>query len=617
MKWLLPFCVILIMPFIYLKSTIDPALVPRFLYLAVVMIIFILIFLLNIIKNKTATDYTFLRHKLFIVICAYIIISIIAVTVASNKSEAIFDLLRTMLGLILFLVATITFTKYDNSLRIFSNIVIMSTFILCSIGFCQYFNIAFESIQGGGALTSTMANKNIFTSIICIALPFTFYGLTENNKYWKAFSLLVALFILFLIIVSQTRATWLALIIASFVCTSLYLLWNRSKNQKKLNIQNKRFKLIPLLVSVLIMITLIGAAVLSNQGIQKTFRRAQSIFDPNESSNSIRLKLWNTSIKMFSEKPILGVGLGNWKITALKYGPVGKVQLAESRFFQRPHNDYLWVLTESGCLGLLTYLVIMIFVFYYAFRILSKCNDGKQVKITLLLLFGLIAYIVDAFFSFPRERIVLLSYSMLIMAGIFSIYHRSAPPSGKTSKNIVVVILSLSLMISMFSVYIGIIRIRSEMHTNTALKWRESGSWHKVIEEINIAETGFSTLDPTATPLSWYRGEAHFMLGNYEEAFSDYKRALLQHPNHMHVLNNLATCYELRGFHDRAIEYYRQAILVYPGFDDALINLAAVLYNIEQFQEASDIIHRVSTRCKDERLPIFREKIDEKLNLLN
>mgnify|MGYP001265377981 CR=1 FL=1 len=38
-------------------------------------------------------------------------------------------------------------------------------------------------------------------------------------------------------------------------------------------------------------------------------------------------------------------------------------------FFQRPHNDYLWILTETGILGLIGYMMIFIILINYAVRI--------------------------------------------------------------------------------------------------------------------------------------------------------------------------------------------------------------------------------------------------------
>ena len=66
---------------------------------------------------------------------------------------------------------------------------------------------------------------------------------------------------------------------------------------------------------------------------------------------------------MAKANPLLGVGLGQWRLVFPLYGKIQKFResgegLVEI-FFQRPHNDYVWVLTETGIIGLLSYLAIL------------------------------------------------------------------------------------------------------------------------------------------------------------------------------------------------------------------------------------------------------------------
>ncbi len=79
-----------------------------------------------------------------------------------------------------------------------------------------------------------------------------------------------------------------------------------------------------------------------------------------------------------------------------------------------------------------------------------------------------------------------------------------------------------------------------------------------------------------STPLPWYKGVANFSLGNIEGAFDDFKRAYEIHPNHIHVLNNLGTCYAVLGDYKRAAECYQKVLAISPGYKETLINLSAV-----------------------------------------
>ena len=57
------------------------------------------------------------------------------------------------------------------------------------------------------------------------------------------------------------------------------------------------------------------------------------------------------------------------------------------------------------------------------------------------------------------------------------------------------------------------------------------------------------------------------------------QKAHLFSPYHLHTLNNLATCFELKGQRDEAIKYYLKALDISPKFEDASVNLAAIYFN--------------------------------------
>ena len=78
-------------------------------------------------------------------------------------------------------------------------------------------------------------------------------------------------------------------------------------------------------------------------------------------------------------------------------------------------------------------------------------------------------------------------------------------------------------------------------------------------------------------------------------------------PYHIHVLNNLATSYEIKGNHEMAIDMYNRAILISPKFDEALLNLSAVYYNNGNIDSASSIISRVNSLSKNEKYLPFLE----------
>ena len=158
------------------------------------------------------------------------------------------------------------------------------------------------------------------------------------------------------------------------------------------------------------------------------------------------------------------------------------------------------------------------------------------------------------------------------------------------------------------------VRLNSEKGMQQIYRWRDLGRWSEVISATNRAENFFTVMDPTAAPLSWYRGVAQFSLNDHSAAFESFARAYQINPNHLHVLNNLGTSYELKGDHDRARFYYEQALEISPRFEDAVLNLTAILYNAGQFGQALELIKRIESQNSDPRYAVFLERIEAALS---
>ena len=97
-------------------------------------------------------------------------------------------------------------------------------------------------------------------------------------------------------------------------------------------------------------------------------------------------------------------------------------------------------------------------------------------------------------------------------------------------------------------------------------------------------------MENTSTPLLWYRGVAYFNQQKYDLALKDFKSAYKVNPYHVHVLNNLATSYQMRGDSEKAKKFYRTVFKVNPTFKETRVNLAAILYNEKSYVEALDVI---------------------------
>ena len=352
---------------------------------------------------------------------------------------------------------------------------------------------------------------------------------------------------------------------------------------------------------------------LRTHSLESFLKEIESIYTPK--SNPDRVLVWEKSLKMIQDNPILGVGVGNWDIVIPSYR-LDKLpnELFEVIYFQRPHNDYLWVLSEVGIFGFLAYLAIFGIIIWYIIQIIKHNTDRKEKLLAVLIFWGIVGYMTISFFAFPKERIFHSIMLLLMMAIIVSLYHKSSRTLDQISKSVSPFIVAPILTILILLSLNGFTRLHAEIHTKNALEARKNHEWENVILEIDNGYSVFAAVDLTSAPLQWYRGEANFMLNNIPQALEDYKKAFDAHPYHIHVLNNLATCYELDGNHAEAINFYKQALLIFPQFEDALINLGAAYYNSGQYAEAHTALLRCNPNANNPKLEQYLGIVKQKLN---
>ena len=107
---------------------------------------------------------------------------------------------------------------------------------------------------------------------------------------------------------------------------------------------------------------------------------------------------------------------------------------------------------------------------------------------------------------------------------------------------------------------------------------------------------------------------AYFTKGDLERATSDFEEALHLHPNHLQVLNNLASCYEQSGRREDAVALYERALEISARFEPALINLAAVCFHEKKYQYAYDPLSRCTKTCRDPRRDEYMKIIQRKMD---
>ena len=125
---------------------------------------------------------------------------------------------------------------------------------------------------------------------------------------------------------------------------------------------------------------------------------------------------WGNSLMMIKEHPVLGVGLGNWRLNyPLYYKSFARDPgLDYNRHVRKAHNDYLQLASECGIPALLLFLLLWGRQFYILRYATEEVDGGEDWRLPILA--SLAAFSVIMFFSFPMQMAYSRMFCFFLLA---------------------------------------------------------------------------------------------------------------------------------------------------------------------------------------------------------
>lgn len=596
---------VLIIPFLYTTSSLDPAYITRFLAFSVLTFLFFIFFIIRTLRDPGYFDLALLRNYIFPVWAVYILFVGLSIIQAENTTEAIADFLKHFTVFIYFILSSLLLSRVRNSYDILSKTVTIFSLLIILIGIYQIYDLLIKGEfdhQASYYVRGLSAHRNLFAQILLLSFPFSVFCILNFKGYWKTLSLVSAISTMLFITFLLTKSVWVAMIVSIFLSFVLAVIVFYKSFQEKKSFMRKIFVVTFILFSILVFSGILFSKLANPEVLKKqTYWLKNNQFG----SSKERVELWKKSVSMIKESPITGVGSGNWKIMISKYGTKDLRSEKGKVFFQRPHNDFIWVLCETGIGGLVFFILIFIINIYYVFKILRNEENIKVKSFIILMFFFIISYVIISMLSFPRERIEHTIFLVLCFSSIVVTYHQQKNNNLSIRINYILWLSMPVLLILLAGIIIGFIRMSGEIHINKALKYKTKNEWTQVIHEVDKAYNKFCTLDYTSTPIFWHRGVSNYNLGLIDEALSDFRESYVANPYHLHVLNNLGTCYGLMGEHNTSISYYNKALKVSPQFENALLNLCVSYLNKDNTDSAYFFLSRCNPYTENPNYPGF------------
>ena len=334
----------------------------------------------------------------------YLLFAFLSMTVSINIIESfvkIFQLITFFFSLVI-----IIFIAKEKLIKI--NFVLYIIFISLIIDVFSsmwgYYQMSIRGIEYSYAninqLLGLFGNRNLLSLGLIFRIPLVVLLAIRINKISFSiisFALITVTF--FNVILLSSRAALLSIIVCVIIILGSSLL-RYIKLKKNFFSDNK-------LLFYFFILPFIVAFVISLNNIDSTDQsyvtsRLSSITSTNDESKNARIGFYGHAITQIKLTPILGCGIGNWKILSIKYDAENMENYVVPH---NTHNDILEALAETGIPGGLFFISFFVFVFMLVYSCYKIYSDNSLVyNYSVILMLPLIIYLIDLNLNFPSSR---------------------------------------------------------------------------------------------------------------------------------------------------------------------------------------------------------------------
>ncbi|MDA9893062.1 O-antigen ligase family protein [Flavobacteriaceae bacterium] len=501
---------------------------------------------------STTLSYTYIGFILWAA-CSYFY--------AINPTEVLVNISRQVNVLVMFLVMGF-FVYHLKSKKTFLSFVITA---ILSIEVYAVLNEALQMVNTSGVISSgnlkgVTANRNITAFSIAIKIPFVLFLIYKNQKALYKFILSGIVFLAILCLsMIQSRASFLAvgLILLAFLGLCIFLYIN-DKNKKHL------FQFGYLFLPFLLALGL-NQALLSDKGADALARASTISAGTNDGSVNLRLRYYEDVLTHLSSHPILGVGLGNWKLKSIDYDSKDIMGYVVP---YHAHSDFIQLGAELGIVGFLLYLGVFIWAILFVYRLIRYSDYSKEEKVFLfLLLTALGVYSIDANLNFPIARPQVLVVWTLIMALINYYYLTQQQTFKKTDSKPVLnyTFLGIALLALLPSIYISNKVYESLKGQMFLLQDFNSNKYNVPMTRIDNIVPEIPNITVTTIPINSVKARYYFNAKKYDKAIALIDEGTNANPYLYYSEVLKSQIYLAKGQLDSAAVYAKKAFFGLPN----------------------------------------------------
>lgn len=349
---------------------------------------------------KSSISFDTWKSPIIKAVSFYLIWVFISAILSTMPLESFkFLLARIWLIVPMLFFGPVFFSKEQNRIR-FIWLFCLGMAIVMGYTLYSHSHYYFAEKQGHWVMWPFFKDHTIYGSAVAMVTPLLF-GLYLSKRHSNLFQMILFLIIILTVVAlyfSYTRAAWLSIVAALGVMLLI-----------RLKIKIQWIGALLILVSGLLYanwteVTQLLERNKSEHTTENFGERVSSVANvTTDASNLERLNRWQCAIDMFLEKPIAGFGPGTYAFEYARFQRPENMTIISTNFGDggNAHSEYLGSLSEMGIIGFITFLAVVVAIFYQSITLYIKWpKEDRANRIMIMsIIMSLTTYFVHAFLN--------------------------------------------------------------------------------------------------------------------------------------------------------------------------------------------------------------------------
>lgn len=473
----------------------------------------------------------------------------------------------------------------DNNRPKFMVLLFWTGLIASIYGIFQYFSIEFfwphVLNPFGGRSVSTFGNPNFFSSYLILLMPLIYIHYIQATSFFKRIFYFLSFIIYFAaLLCTLTRSSWLGLFLGmSIVLFFIY------KYESGLMKKWKKLVVVPFMVMLLFILFWPRSNIQGyNPSVISRLTESADAGKTYYAPWHQRRLIWSCAWYMIIENPFLGKGWGCFELFYPSYQ--GRHLFLEAYHNFRTHannchNEILEIWSQTGTVGFGIYLWLICTIIANALFLIKNLKGEK--KLIAISLFAGIA-------GMWADNLLNVSMHFAVPAFLYWWNIGMLINLGKNERKVINVKSKFKKILILMLIIAGCILIKryydlfkAEIHYFKGFKLSKRNAILQAIPELEKAHS----LQRLEVNNNYELANCYARSGSRDKGIWGYKEALRANAGYDEIYFNMATVLNQLGNNDEAIEEYTRTLYINPLSLDSYVAMGTIfLQNPEKYAKA-------------------------------